>query len=83
MAETILVTGSTGFIGARLLSYLAKEGENIRAFLRHESSCGALPEGIEVIRGSFSDPDALARAVRGVDRIVHLAGLTKALDEAG
>ena len=83
MAETILVTGSTGFIGARLLSYLAKEGENIRAFLRHESSCGALPEGVEVIRGSFSDPDALALAVRGVDRIVHLAGLTKALDEAG
>ena len=83
MAETILVTGSTGFIGARLLSYLAKEGENIRVFLRHESSCGALPEGVEVIRGSFSDPAALARAVRGVDRIVHLAGLTKALDEAG
>ena len=83
MPETILVTGSTGFIGARLLSYLAKEGEKIRVFLRHESSGGALPEGVEVIQGSFSDPAALALAVRGVDRIVHLAGLTKALDEAG
>ena len=83
MAETILVTGSTGFIGARLLSYLVKEGEKIRVFLRHESSCGALPEGVEVIRGSFSDSAARAGAVQGVDRIVHLAGLTKALDEAG
>ena len=83
MAETILVTGSTGFIGARMLDYLAKEGSKIRVFLRHESSCGALPEGVEVIRGSFSDPGDLALAVSGVDRIVHLAGVTKALDDAG
>jgi nucleoside-diphosphate-sugar epimerase len=83
MGETILVTGSTGFIGSRMLSYLAKEGSVVRIFLRPESVCGVLPEGIEVVRGSFSDLEALVRAVSGVDRIVHLAGLTKAVDEAG
>jgi nucleoside-diphosphate-sugar epimerase len=83
MPETILVTGSTGFIGARMLEYLAKEGEIIRVFLRPESVSGIVPVGVEVIRGSFSDPEALALAVRGVDRIIHLAGLTKAADEAG
>jgi len=83
MAETILVTGSTGFIGARMLSYLAKEGEIIRVFLRPESVGVALPEGVDVVQGRFSDKEVLARAVRGVDRIVHLAGLTKALDETG
>jgi nucleoside-diphosphate-sugar epimerase len=83
MAEKILVTGSTGFIGARMLDYLAKEGEIIRVFLRSESVSGFVPEGVDVVRGSFSDPEALALAVRGVDRIVHLAGLTKAVDEAG
>jgi len=83
MDETILVTGSTGFIGARLLSCLAGEGERIRVFLRPESKGGALPEGVEVVRGSFGDGEALCRAVEGVDRIVHLAGVTRAVDEAG
>ncbi|MEI6691674.1 MAG: NAD-dependent epimerase/dehydratase family protein [Chlorobium sp.] len=83
MGETILVTGSTGFIGARTLMYLADEGAKVRIFLRPESLSGALPEGVEVVRGSFSDSDALAKAVKGVDRIIHLAGLTKAVDEAG
>ncbi len=83
MPETILVTGSTGFIGLRMLDYLAKQGNIIRVFLRPESAVGTLPEGVEVVRGSFSDLEALACAVRGVDRIVHLAGLTKAVDEAG
>ena len=83
MPETILVTGSTGFIGLRGLDYLANKGNIIRVFLRPESVVGTLPEGVEVVRGSFSDLEALACAVRGVDRIVHLAGLTKAVDEAG
>jgi nucleoside-diphosphate-sugar epimerase len=83
MSETVLVTGSTGFIGMRLLRHLAEEGERVRVFLRPESNSAALPEGVEVVRGSFGDPEVLGRAVRGVDRIVHLAGVTKALDEAG
>ena len=83
MSETILVTGSTGFIGARLLQYLAAEGVKVRIFLRVESEAGVLPDGVEVVRGSFSDPESLAQAVRGVDRLVHLAGVTKAIDESG
>ena len=83
MSETVLVTGSSGFIGMRLLHRLAEEGERVRIFLRPESNGSALPEGVEVVRGSFGDPESLGRAVRGVDRIVHLAGVTKAADEAG
>jgi nucleoside-diphosphate-sugar epimerase len=83
MSETILVTGSTGFIGVRLLQYLTGERVKVRIFLRFESEVGVLPDAVEVVRGSFSDPESLARAVRGVDRIVHLAGVTKAVDEAG
>jgi nucleoside-diphosphate-sugar epimerase len=83
MSETILVTGSTGFIGKRLLNILKEEGVRIRVFLRPESSVVALSDGVEVVRGSFSDLEALGRAVQGIDRIVHLAGVTKAVDEAG
>jgi len=83
MSETILVTGSTGFIGARMLKYLVGEKERVKVFLRPESQVVALPDGVEVVRGSFGDMESLGRAVRDVDRIVHLAGVTKALDEAG
>lgn len=83
MGETILVTGSTGFIGSRLLNLLEKEGVQIRVFLRPESAGLPLSGKIEIVRGSFSDREALGRAVQGVDRIVHLAGVTKAVDEAG
>ncbi len=83
MRETILVTGSSGFIGAQVLRHLSAEGERVRVFLRTESNGAALPEGVEVVQGSFCDPEALRRAVRGVDRVVHLAGVTKAFDEAG
>jgi nucleoside-diphosphate-sugar epimerase len=82
MSEKILVTGSTGFIGKRVLLHLAAEGVKVRVFLRPESNGVVLPEGVEVVRGSFGDTEALGRAVQGVDRIVHLAGVTKALDEA-
>jgi len=83
MSETILVTGSSGFIGKRLLQYLAGDGEKVRILLRAESDVGVLPDGVGVVRGSFSDQETLDRAVRGVDRIVHLAGVTKAVDESG
>ncbi len=84
MGERVLVTGSSGFIGAQVLRHLAaEEGVVVRVFLRPESNGADLPEGVEVVRGSFCDREALAGAVRGVDRIVHLAGVTKAFDEAG
>ena len=83
MSEKILVTGSTGFIGARVLMRLVEEGERVKVFLRTESPVDAMPESVEVVRGSFSDMESLGRAVRDVDRIVHLAGVTKALDEKG
>lgn len=55
MSETVLVTGSTGFIGRRLLRHLAEEGNRVRVFLRPESNGGDLAEGVEVVRGSFED----------------------------
>lgn len=73
-AETVLVTGATGFVGSRLCRALAAEGCRVRALRRPTSNLSAL-EGLrlELITGDILDPESLARAVRGVDLVFHVA----------
>ena len=84
MSEIVLVTGSTGFIGSRVVDTLVRQGVPVRVLLRPESTpSGRAPSGVEVCRAAYGDADALGRAVDGVGRIIHLAGVVRALDEAG
>lgn len=83
MSEMVLVTGSTGFIGGRLVRSLVSEGERVRVLLRPESRREEPREDVETVLAAYGDATALAAAVRGVDRIVHLAGVTRAADSAG
>lgn len=82
--STTLITGATGFLGAHLMRVLAAQGEGAGdakpAHLRVLTQAAAAPRwltemGVEVVSGSITDADAVARAVEGVDRIYHLAGL--------
>ncbi len=81
---TTLITGATGFLGAHLLRVLASKGEDAGdtkpAHLRVLTQASAAPRwltelGVEVVTGSITDADAVARAVEGADHIYHLAGL--------
>jgi nucleoside-diphosphate-sugar epimerase len=84
MSEKILVTGSTGFIGSRMVAALLAEGVSVRVLLRPESPSSRGAAGrVEEVRAGYGDAAGLDRAVEGVDRIVHLAGLTRAVDEQG
>jgi nucleoside-diphosphate-sugar epimerase len=86
MSEKVLVTGSTGFIGTRMVEALVRDGVSVRVLLRPESRSfnrSAAGDAIEECRAGYDDPEALGLAVEGVDRIVHLAGVTRALDEGG
>jgi dihydroflavonol-4-reductase len=81
-ADKTLVTGATGFLGAHLVRQLvdrgagASVGRGLRVLTHGASVPGWLAElGVEVISGSILDPAAIERAVKGVDRIYHLAGL--------
>lgn len=81
---SILVTGATGFIGSHLAERLVLRGESVRVFLRESSNRKWLDHlDIEYSVGSFSDPDSLDRAVAGVDRIYHIAGVVAARDREG
>ena len=86
MGDMILVTGSTGFIGSRMVESLVRQGVGVRVLLRPESASSrsvSTREGVQEIRAGYRDPDALGRAVKGISAIIHLAGVTRAADEVG
>ncbi len=77
-----LVTGATGFIGSHLTEALLKKGFHVRCLVRRPEELRWLKNlPIEVVKGDITQKDSLMDAVKGVDQIYHLAGVTKALKE--
>jgi dihydroflavonol-4-reductase len=76
----ILVTGGTGFIGSHLIEHLSARGEPVRALVRKTARFGNQP--IEIVRGDLATGAGLADALKDVDTVLHLAGVTKALSVA-
>src|SRR4051794_14752319 len=71
----VLVTGATGYVGRRLVPALIAAGHEVRALAR-DPAATTLPAGSEAVQGDLTDPASLARAVEGVDVVVHLAAVT-------
>jgi nucleoside-diphosphate-sugar epimerase len=70
---TTLVTGATGRVGSRLVPRLLRNGHDVRILVRDEVRAAPLLEaGARPVVGDLRDGDALARAVDGVDAVVHL-----------
>ena len=69
----VAVTGASGFIGAHLVAALVQEGTSVRAIVR--SAAAKVPEGAARCPvADLADASALARAFKGADAVVHLAG---------
>ena len=76
MART-LVTGATGFIGSHVALLLVQRGDDVRATLRSTSGEQALARlDIETVQADVLDRRAIRHAMRGVDRVFHIAGTT-------
>jgi uncharacterized protein YbjT (DUF2867 family) len=73
----ILLTGATGLLGGALLDLLLANGHEVRCLVREDSPRASLldPRHTELLRGDAGDAAALARALPGVDALVHVAGI--------
>jgi dihydroflavonol-4-reductase len=76
VAKTLL-TGGTGFIGSHVARLLAKRGDELRLALREGSENENLEEiEFERVKCDLLERRAVRRALKGVDRVFHCAGLT-------
>ncbi|MDP9347983.1 MAG: NAD-dependent epimerase/dehydratase family protein [Gemmatimonadota bacterium] len=82
MAErNVLVTGGAGFVGSHLVDALVARGDRVRILDNLDPQVhGAerrrpswLSKDAELIVGDVRDPDAISRALRGVEVVYHLA----------
>jgi len=80
----ILVTGADGFIGSHLVELLLSEGYDVRAFCQYNSngSWGWLDtlsedkkRSIDVVLGDIRDALSVHTAMKGCEKVFHLAAL--------
>jgi dihydroflavonol-4-reductase len=73
-----LVTGATGFVGSHVARALVERGDDVRVTVR-DGAPGEPLEGLDVERVAWrdvTDRRALRRALKGVEKVFHLAGST-------
>src|SRR5713101_5480133 len=71
---TVLVTGGAGFIGSNVVDALLVDGHQVRVL--DDLSTGYqenIDPRVELVMADVADEAAVARAVDGVDIVVHLA----------
>jgi nucleoside-diphosphate-sugar epimerase len=75
VASIVLVTGASGFLGARLVDRLLARGGRVRVLARSRRKASALEgRGVEVCIGDITDRDRLRIAADGASVVYHLAG---------
>ncbi|MEW2545100.1 NAD-dependent epimerase/dehydratase family protein [Streptomyces sp. NPDC047002] len=75
----VLLTGGAGFIGSHIAEALLASGHEVVVLdallpAAHPVPPAPLP-GTEHLRGDVRDPEAVARALRGVDAVCHQAAM--------
>jgi UDP-glucose 4-epimerase len=76
----VLVTGGAGFIGSWVVRRLQQRGDTVTVLdvMSPDDGAGPAPAGgVDFVKGSVLDPDAVHESVRASDAVVHLAGFVR------
>lgn len=71
----ILITGGFGFVGGRLAEYFSTAGHQIILGSRVQRPTPSWCRGAEVVQTFWGNSDELEKVCRGIDLVVHAAGL--------
>ena len=72
-----LVTGATGFIGSQVTRRLVQRGDEVAVTVRPGAGIERLHDlDVRQIRADILDRRSMRRALRGADRVFHVAGTT-------
>ena len=75
MAEQILITGATGFLGKNLVEQLKVNGKSARLRILNYGECPYKDDpDVEVIDGDITKREDVDNAMQGCDQVYHLAG---------
>lgn len=77
-SKTILLTGSTGFVGTHAVHNLVNRGYKVRCFVRSTSDKSRLPSKVDTVVGHLLNYESLQEAVEGCWGVMHVAGITRA-----
>lgn len=77
MGKSAFVTGGTGFVGSHLVELLLKSGyDDVRCLVRTDAKwLDGLP--VTFVRGDLEDTRVLTEALKDVEYVYHVAGLTR------
>ena len=71
----VLITGASGFAGRALVAALAQQSHSVRAASRRAQP-SVFPPGVEIAaHGDFTADVDWRPLLRGIDKVVHLAGI--------
>src|SRR5438067_5270341 len=79
MSRRVLITGGAGFIGSHVTDLLLSAGYSVRILdslspqVHRDGAPAYLSREADLVVGDVRDEDRVARALRGVDAVIHLA----------